>query len=248
MKLRSGGQFIVALIFILGGAVLLLVNLGLISMEIDEAIHFLYPFVLLLLGLKWLLEAWLSKRRSGSWFFGLLFAAVGSLLSADRLGFIEFSFDQIINLWPLLFVYIGVKILWGRGPKVSVNMDKNAKHAKSGFVTDVSMKDENWQVEDLDERNGVADYDFDYTRAFIPDKETTIRLAGWVGDIKILIPEDVDFSVTASSKVGDIKIGNYKRDGLMKDASYKTEGYDEATRKLTFDFQFQVLDLRIDRV
>ncbi|WP_261130637.1 cell wall-active antibiotics response protein LiaF [Bacillus sp. Marseille-Q3570] len=246
MKLRSGGQFVVAVIFVLIGSMLLLVNLGMISMEIDEAFVFLYPFVILLLGLKWLLEAMFTKGRRGSWFMGLFLSVIGGLLVGDRLGVMEFRFEQILNLWPLLLVYIGIRMLWGRGPKITI--DRKKKHSKSNFVTDVSMKDDNWHVEDMDEWNGVADFDFDYTRAFIPDKETTIQLGGWVGDIKILIPEDVEFCVTSNTKVGDIKIGNYKKDGLLKEAKYKTEGYDEATRKLTFDFKFQVLDLKINRV
>ncbi|MCF6138402.1 cell wall-active antibiotics response protein LiaF [Pseudalkalibacillus berkeleyi] len=245
MKLWSGGQFVVALFFIFGGAVLLLVNLGLISMEIDEAFNFLFPFVLFLLGIKWLFEAIFSKSRHGNWFFGLAFSVIGGLLIADRLGFITFTIGHILNLWPLFLVYIGVKILWGRGPKVTISRNK---HNKSGLVSDVSMKEDNWQVQDLDEWNGVSDYDFDYTRAFIPDKETTIKLSGWVGDIKILIPEDVEFTVTTSSKIGDIKIGNYKKEGLVKNANYTSDRYDEATRKLNFQFDFKILDLKIDRV
>ncbi|MCF6408917.1 cell wall-active antibiotics response protein LiaF [Pseudalkalibacillus salsuginis] len=246
MKLKSGGQFVVAVIFVLIGVMLLLVNLGIVSMNVNEAFFFLYPFVILLLGLKWLLEAVFTRGRRGSWFMGLFLSVIGGLLVSDRLGFMDFQFEQIINLWPLLLVYIGIRMLWGRRPGATIK--KKKKHSKSNFVTDVSMKHDNWHVEDLDEWNGVADFDFDYTRAFIPDKETIIQLSGWVGDIKILIPEDVEFSVTSNTKVGDIKIGNYKKDGLMKEAKYKTEGYDEATRKLTFDFRFQVLDLKINRV
>ncbi|WP_349408267.1 cell wall-active antibiotics response protein LiaF [Pseudalkalibacillus sp. SCS-8] len=244
MKVYSGCQFFIALLFILGGVVLLLVNLGLISMEIDEAIHFLYPFVLTIIGLKLLFDLLATKGKHGNWFFGTFLTLIGVMLAADRLGYWEFSFREIVNYWPLLFVYIGLRILMGKRPIIKVT----AKSSKNGFVTDVSMKENNWQVEDLDEWNGVADYDFDYTKAFIPDRDTKIKLAGWVGDIKILIPEDVEFSLIASSKVGDVKIGHYSRDGIMKNANYKTDGYDEATRKLTFNIDFQVLDLRIDRV
>ncbi|WLD92512.1 cell wall-active antibiotics response protein LiaF [Alkalihalobacillus sp. AL-G] len=252
MKIRSGGQFVFAVIFVLVGIMLLLVNLGIISVEINEAIYFLFPFVIAILGLKLLIESIFSKSRRGSWFWGLILTALGSLLIVDRFGYIDFDIQDIWKLWPILIVYIGLKMLWGRG-SIHFKHEKwgKAKGKRSNvgnLVTDVSMKDDNWQVEPIEEWNGVADYDFDFTKAFIPDKDTPINLSGWVGDIKIFIPEDVEFAVTSNTKVGSIKIGNYKKDGMMKNSTYKSEGYESATRKITFDFSFKVLDLRINRV
>ncbi|WP_257351237.1 cell wall-active antibiotics response protein LiaF [Pseudalkalibacillus decolorationis] len=252
MKVRSGGQFVIAIIFVLIGVMLLLVNLGAISMEINEALHFLYPFVILLLGLMWLLKAIFGNGGHGHWFWSLILTGLSVLLIADRFGYTQFGLLDVWKLWPIIIVYIGIIMLWGRRSghdnDHKKSMAKGDRSGVSNIVADVSMKEDNWPVEPIDEWNGVSDFNFDFTRAFIPDNDTPIKLSGWVGDIKILIPEDVEFSVTSNSKVGDIKIGKYKRDGIMKNDGYKTDGYESATRKLTFNFRFQVLDLRIDRV
>ncbi|HET7616824.1 MAG TPA: cell wall-active antibiotics response protein LiaF, partial [Bacillales bacterium] len=116
------------------------------------------------------------------------------------------------------------------------------------MVSDVSYSEPNWSVEPIDRSTGVADYKFDFTKAFISETEIPIRLRGWVGDIKIIVPEDVEFSLRAKASVGDIKIGAVKEDGILKDFDFATSGYDEAERKLSFTFDFKVLDLRIDRV
>lgn len=116
------------------------------------------------------------------------------------------------------------------------------------MVTDVNYVDPNWLVEPIDRSVGVADFDFDFTKAFIPDKETKIRLSGWVGDIRIKIPEDVAFSLAAKAKVGDIHIGDTNESGWLKDFHFLISGFEEATRKIDFDFDFKVLDLRIDQV
>lgn len=258
MRKLSPGKILFAVCLVGLGVLLLLVNTGIISMEITEAIVFFYPFLLVVLGVVWLVESLIPHSRRGHLFWGVLFIVLGGLLVADRLEMITFTLDMVWKLWPLVLVYIGFRMLTGHGIRVMINTDKKEGHThthkhKQGrsfgrIVSEVSYKDENWTVEPIDRWSGVGDIDFDFTKAFIPDKETKIRLFGWVGDIKILIPEDVEFSVEANANVGDIHIGDYGEEGLLKEFYYTTNGYGEAVRKLAFDFDFRVLDLRVDRV
>ncbi|HEU5139134.1 MAG TPA: cell wall-active antibiotics response protein LiaF [Bacillales bacterium] len=264
MRRLSATQFLLAICFVGFGILLLLVNTGIISVEITEAIVFCYPFLLVLLGLFWCSKALFSKWRRGSLFWGIIFIVFGGLLIADRFDVMTFTLDMVWKLWPLLLIYIGFKILAGR--KVHMNVDlgdfdgdraarkkamkERMKSQKQSWrlVSDAKYTGENWSVEPMDRSTGVADYKFDFTKTFIPEKETPIKLSGWVGDIKIKVPEDVAFSVMATASVGDIRVDDMKEEGLLKDFYYATEGYEEAERKLVFDFHFKVLDLRIDRV
>lgn len=257
MRRMSMGKFILAVCLVGFGVLLLLVNTGIISVKITEAISFCYPFLFVLLGIWWTIEALVTRGRRGSGFWGIFFLIFGGLLAAGRLGLIDFTFDMFWKLWPLLLVYIGFQILTGHKMRIIVDSRRKGGHGskrrpgrRGHLVSDVSYKDLNWPVEPMDHWAGVADYHFDFTKTFIPDKETKIRLSGWVGDLKILIPADVEFSVEGQASVEDIRIGDYKEDytGVRKEFFYKTEGYDEAIRKLSFDFNFKVLDLRVDRV
>lgn len=256
MRNLTPGKILFAICLVGFGILLLLVNTGIISMEITEAIVFFYPFLLVILGLVWMVESFIPKSHRGHLFWGVLFIVLGGLLAADRLGIITFTLSMVWKLWPLLLVYLGFQMLTGHGFQVMIDSRKKNSHTykhKQGrslgrIVSDVSYKGENWTVESFDRWSGVGDIDFDFTKAFIPDKETKIRLSGWVGDIKILIPEDVEFSIDANASVGDIHVGDHKQDGLLKGYSYTTKDYGEAVRKLTFNFEFKVLDLRVDRV
>ena len=100
----------------------------------------------------------------------------------------------------------------------------------------------------MDIWQGVGDYHFDFSRAFIPEKETLIKLSGWVGDIDILLPGDVAFKVDAEANVGDINVLGHKQDGINPYVHYKSPDYDQAVRKLAFEFDFKVLDLKIEWV
>lgn len=250
MRGLSASRLLLAFCFVGFGVLLLLVNTGIISVEIMQAINYCYPFLFLLVGIWLLVEKLVTRGRRGSGFGGLFLTIFGGLLAADRLGYIHFTFWDIWNLWPFLLVYSGFKILFGGAFHIRVDTGKKSPKRTPGWrmVSDATFADPNWLVEPMDRSLGVADYTFDFTKAFIPDKETRIKLSGWVGDINIKIPEDVEFMVDAHASVGDLQIGDMTEDGLLKDFFFTTNGYDEAARKLIFDFRFKVLDLRIDRV
>jgi len=251
MRRLSSGNFIMALCFVGFGVWLLLVSTGLITANITNAIVYGYPFLLVVLGFFWLLTAILTRGSESSDFAGLFFILFGGLLAADRLGYLHFTFWMVWKLWPFLLIYCGIRLLIGHSFKVSIEKSgRRHEKGRSGWrmVTEAKYADPNWLVEPINRSVGVADFHFDFTKAFIPDKETKIRLSGWVGDIRIKIPEDVAFSLNAKARVGDINLGDTTESGLLKDFYFAASGFEEATRKIVFDFDFKILDLRIDQV
>jgi lia operon protein LiaF len=271
MKRFSLTKFILSVALVVGGILLLFVNLGVISLEMTNFFVYIIPSLLVLIGLKWLLEGLFSRGRNGSVFFGLLSTLYGLLLLGDIFEYVDFDYDDVLKLWPLLLVYIGIKIFGGsrnkeKRRKIKFTFDTDSKKNEEdiyggpnnnrggkessvfNLVGDGNFTGSNWSVEPMDIHKAILDYDFDFTSAFIPDKETPVKLSGWVGDVKVRLPEDIEFMVEGKANIGDIKIGSYKGEGLGKELYYKTPGYDEATRKIKFSFYFKIIDLRIDQV
>ncbi|MCR3921923.1 MAG: cell wall-active antibiotics response protein LiaF, partial [Firmicutes bacterium] len=173
---------------------------------------------------------------------------------------ITFELWMIWRLWPLLVVYVGLTTLF---PNKSRRHDNQWHHhwdehgqEEQEFRTGpfhvqvgkIKRRHANWSAEPTELRNAIGEYDFDYTKAFIPEEEIPVKLSGWIGDIKILVPRDVEFAAKARALVGDIYIAGQNKDGISLALTYKTPGYDEAVRKLTFDIDYRILDLRIDYV
>lgn len=240
MKNNNVGNILFALLLVLFGIVLLLVNIGIISMEIKEILVFSYPILFIMIGLKGLLDAVRPGPRRGGWFWSLLFILFGTLLMLDRFDIITFKFGMIWKLWPLLLVYIGFKMLTLR--------NKSVKHQSMFGVGDMKFNEENWKVEQMNLWNAVGDYYLDFSKAFIPDKETDISISGWAGDIKIIVPEDLEFAIDATVKAGDIRVFTHKESGVNRTFSYKTHNYDEAVRKINFRVSLKAGDIRVDKV
>ncbi|MGA9287825.1 MAG: hypothetical protein WBV93_05690, partial [Anaerobacillus sp.] len=80
MKQIQTGRFLAALLFVVHGIFLLLINIGIISMEMTEAIVYFYPFLLVILGGKYVVDAFLPSTRRKKWTTGILLLLLGTLL------------------------------------------------------------------------------------------------------------------------------------------------------------------------
>ncbi|WP_167360038.1 cell wall-active antibiotics response protein LiaF [Halobacillus dabanensis] len=240
-----------SLLVIIGG-ILLLSNLNIISLEMDWSWGNIYPFLLLFVGLKLWLNA--LVERGGNWIAGSFLTIFSGLLILDRFGIIPFTFSDVWQLWPLLFIYIGFGILFRKSRSKykfendSKSSPSNRPKSKHMMIGDHSFNEENWKVEPMNLWNGVGDYKFDFTRAFIPDLDTPIIVRGWVGDVKMLVPKHVPFRVDAKVKTGDIRVAGHKADGMNRSFQFETEDYSSATRRLTINIDLGVGSIRVEQV
>ncbi|MGV3489495.1 MAG: cell wall-active antibiotics response protein LiaF [Tuberibacillus sp.] len=277
MRGISFGNFLIAVAFIFIGGWLLATNMGFIDTSFGHLISVLIAAMIFIYGL-WSIFKPLFRGRKPHWFMGIFGTVYGGLVLAGLLKYIDFDWGDFWKLWPLLFVYIGFEMLGG--VRMSAKWDKKRykKYVKEKYksgkwkhdipvppkppkmhgkgtsvfniVKEYKFDQPNWQVEPLSLWSMVGDYEFDFTLGFIPDRETEIRLSGWIGDIDIVIPEDVAFMVRGEANITSIRIGDSdEQDGVgHRDIRYKTPNFDETTRRLVFDLDFKILDMRIDRV
>lgn len=254
MKDKGIDHFFKAVLLISIGIVLLLINIDVISMEIKEMFLTYYPLVFIYFGLKWLLEAIVTKGTRRGWFIPILFIVFGTLLLMGNLEIITFSVGMVWKLWPVLLIYIGVRMFTKKRifPRVIVkktNDDSLGDEIKSSFsIGDVKYNQPNWHVKPLSLKNAIGDYYFDFSKAFIPEKETTIDISGWAGDVKLLMPEDVEFRLEAKVKAGDIKVFGDTADGINRSYVYETENYESAIKKLTLIISLKAGSIRVDKV
>ncbi|KHE71919.1 cell wall-active antibiotics response protein LiaF [Halobacillus sp. BBL2006] len=254
-------NIILAITLVLVGVILLLSNLDIISLEMSLTWENIYPVLLVGLGLK----LWLDSlvQEGGSWVLGSFLTILGGLLLMNRFEIIGFHLGDVLMLWPLLFIYIGFSIFLGgnkhkkrfeyhfdSNSKSNTQKFKNNRNPKQSRMTIGSQefKKDNWKVEPMELWNGIGDYQFDFTKAFIPDGDTPIQVKGWIGDVKMLIPKNVPFRVEAKIKTGDIQVGNQNASGFKRELVYETEDYGSASRKLSLYIDFRIGSIKVDHV
>lgn len=269
MRYRSINQILFAVFLLTIGVGLLLINIGVISLEIKELIVVSYPFLIFALGASMLIGRIIRKNK-GSLFISSFLLFFSTLLILDRFGYISFGFWDVWKLWPVLIILFALSLLLGKN-KISVQFTddissdiykdkkedvteaikdfKNDRKKVRGLsIGDVSFKESNWALEPMELYNSIGDYYIDFSKAFIPEKETPVTVKGWIGDVKMIVPENIPVHIQTKINVGDIRIFDLKTDSVNRSLDYKTPGYDEAIRKLNITVDLKIGSIRIDKV
>jgi lia operon protein LiaF len=271
-------RFIIATILIFVGGGFLLDNLGLIDFDFGDFISTFWPTILILFGIKIMLDAVIIHKNKGAsiatLLVGLFLTLLGWNFLADELGWPEFDFSLFWKLfWPLLLIYIGFRLLVGKKEtkivsknesddeqsyewlKKSIHYDgtemDSARKYKKVYKSSIIgdfTLRDYFELEDLHLWNAIGDVDIDFTKAMLQDRETEVTIKGWIGDIDVVIPREIPVFVEVQLLIGEFKIFDQRGDGISKKHVYKSPGYDEAIQKLHLIVDVKLGDVRIVEV
>jgi len=106
-------------------------------------------------------------------------------------------------------------------------------------------RDGAWQVTDEELWLFVGDVNLDLTQAEIPLGETLIRVSGFVGNVRLFVPEGVGVSVSSTGLVSDVRLLGQRRDGFLAPIDLVSDSYETAERKVRLEMVFFVSDVRV---
>jgi lia operon protein LiaF len=269
VKYRGRKQWFFSLLLLMAGVMLLLLNIGVISLEIKRIFVNIIPILLILIGLKWVIDSFL-RESFGKLNFGLFSLVYGSLILLDEWNKVDFNYGSWWKLWPLFIIAIAIyRVAMNKSIKVTythedINKEKTKaefdigekhkpklkKHkVNKGFIVgEIKLSEPNWPLEPMKFNNVVGDYYFDLSKAFIPEGETPVEIKGWVGDVKVIIPENVPVEITIKVKVGEVKLFEQKSSEIRSDFYYQSPGYEQSSKKIKLLVNVKVASIRISEV
>jgi lia operon protein LiaF len=264
------GKTIFGLIFIALGTLFLLTNAGVIEMDLNTIISIYWPVLIIfwgvcifIIGLARLLTGGNPMARAGNHlFWGLVLLGIGSVIQGNKLDYFDIGWSNIWSwAWPLLIIYIGLKILFKRNThRFSVSVDTNNEKSKDNYVKnihsskrkqlvgDINIGSTPWQLEDLYLWFGVGDSDLDLTKAILPEGETVVDISGWVGDVTVLVPQDMDINASIDVRIGEATLFGHNQSGSARFLSYKSEHYESARKKVLLRVSLSIGDVTVKRV
>ena len=227
------------------GVILLLVNIGVISLEIKKLFVIIYPFLLLIYGLLSLYQ--IAIKRKSNLFFTLFLLTFSSLLILDRFQILEFKFMDFWRLWPLIIILMALGLI---KPKFTFEINSMGKRytTKSFRIGDVKYNTDNWAVEPMEISHGIGDVYLDFSKAFIPEGETELFIHARIGDVKIIVPDDLAIYVHAEAKIGEVRILQSIKDGIGNSMEFKSADYEEAIKKIKLNILLNIGDITVQKV
>jgi len=149
-----------------------------------------------------------------------------------------------INLWqffwPLLFIVLGLLLIFR--PRLLGDQSNVDFH----LLGDVKFEG-NWIVENKEIWNVIGDTEIDLSLAQIPQGETTLRVMGFVGDVKVRVPESVGLSVNGTGFIVDGNLFGDKNTGILAPVEYTSENYHTAGQRLRLETGYFVHELKLER-
>ncbi len=111
-----------------------------------------------------------------------------------------------------------------------------------------STPDHAYEWHDVNIQCGIGDTIIDLSNTVLPKGESVIVIRGFIGNVKILVPYEMDVSVTHSVLAGTGKIFEHHEPKMLNQTvSFQSESYDQAQQKVKIVTSMIVGDLEVKR-
>jgi lia operon protein LiaF len=171
--------------------------------------------------------------------------------------------------WSLSIIFMGLSLLWpkrSRWPRVRAHVNNNTidigvdelvrgwrawkpnKQSTWRWIGDISIGRQAWTLKDTDLWNAVGDVRVNLATAHVEDGTYRITVGGWVGDVRILVPESLAVSVNAYVGLGDMVLFEERQSGTGRRLHYVDPQFNQAARRVIIDIDLKIGDVQVVRV
>ncbi|TBL70052.1 cell wall-active antibiotics response protein LiaF [Paenibacillus thalictri] len=127
---------------------------------------------------------------------------------------------------------------------------KRNKEERNSFIGDIFLGQDYWELTPTNIAHFIGDTVIDLTKASIPFGETLITVSAFVGDVKLLVPNDYDVEVRveASAFIGDMNVLDRRESGMMRHIATQSPHYADAGKKVRLVVNMFIGDVVVKRV
>lgn len=113
------------------------------------------------------------------------------------------------------------------------------------FVKSWKQTSEPWVLKDTSIRSIIGEINIDLSLAINEKEETTFQLEGIIGDIDLVIPEDMGVFIEASVLLGEITFGQMREEGAMNKMIWQSPNYDQTHSRVRLNISYVIGDVNI---
>jgi len=178
---------------------------------------------------------WLAvhKLRTGEQKTGYFLLVLGILFLVNG----NLSVLMFILLFALGFFILRSRQILGGGHYMQ----------KHNLMESIRWNTEPWELKNLSVWSVVGEIRMDLSLAVTDEPETTIVLQGIVGDIDLIIPEDIGVYVESMIWIGQTRVNHDRESGLWNKLQWKSPNYDTSGQRVNLVISYVIgdLDMRV---
>nr|WP_315362429.1 cell wall-active antibiotics response protein LiaF [Cytobacillus firmus] len=208
----------------------------------------LVPIGMVYIGRKWM------PKSSGKWLFwlGLIFLLI-NIFSMMTLKFFLLAIlvHLLIQFWQSKK---DPKRIQPDLKEPAVNLQKETVIKKNPlfsniFVGQQKTPEQVYEWNDINIQTGIGDTVIDLSYTVIPKGETVIFIRNFIGNVQVLVPYDVEVTVSHSAIAGKARIFEYEESKMFNQHLHlQTPGYEQSGQRVKIFTSFAVGDIEVKRV
>jgi len=183
-------------------------------------------------------------------FWGFVLIGAGLLFLLDNLGVLNFG-EFVSNFWPLILILIGVKMMFfrkSRGSAVAGDVDSIDESSRIDFkhtFGDVRLKLNSKEFSGGEVSNVFGNIEVDMEEMGLAEGDHSLNLKGVFGDLIIILPKEIPYSISASTSFGSTRIKDRGSSGMSGSLQFASEDFNAAESKLNINASQVFGDIRV---
>lgn len=194
-------------------------------------------------------------KKKGKSTLGMICLIVGiSIASIIVISTFFFKFILLCLLIFYLFKYRKKKKQLKTINVETIEPSPNRKmYRKQPFITNKLFGNQKvinhvYEWDDINIQTGIGDTVIDLSMTMLPLGESVVVVRGLVGNIQLLIPYDVGYSINHSSLTGSLKLFGKEEKLLNQNVVCYSDNYHEATRKVKIITSISFGDIEVKHI
>jgi lia operon protein LiaF len=187
-------------------------------------------------------------RKSFSFTIGGALVFFGVVFLLDNLGIVdsEWIFD---NFWPILLIVAGIALIGNQGKWHELHSPAESPNTSAVFTSaDQSTQGDHFYESEvfgsihrqLSSKNFTGgrcsvvfgDIKLDLTQVELSLGEQTLQFSTVFGNVRIVLPENLEYSVKANFVAGGVNVKGDRRGGVFQNIAVRSNGFTIADKKL----------------
>lgn len=156
------------------------------------------------------------------------------------IGLMFLALSHLSIVFAVILISFGYYLV--RSNQLQGNPSYTQRH---NILESIRWNKEPWVLQNMAVWSIVGEMNLDLSLAIIEESETTLLLQGVVGDIDIIVPDDIGVHIQSTILIGQTKIGIEQQDGLVTKMTWQSLNYDTAEHKVNITLSYVVGDVNV---